>query len=76
MSVIVRRLWVVLALRDFLKRGAWEYACRGWKIEKMKIIVNMYQVPSICQGFQIAQSVKNPPTMQETQFDSWVGKIC
>ena len=40
MSVIVRRLWVVLALRDFLKRGAWEYACRGWKIEKMKIIVN------------------------------------
>ena len=27
---------MVLALRDFLKRGAWEYACRGWKIEKMK----------------------------------------
>jgi len=39
-TVSDRRLWVVLALRDFLKRGAWEYACRGWKIEKMKIIVN------------------------------------
>ena len=23
----------------------------------------------------IAQLVKNPPAMQETQFDSWVGKI-
>ena len=24
----------------------------------------------------IAQLVKNPPAMQETQFVSWVGKIC
>ena len=24
----------------------------------------------------IAQLVKNPPAMQETWFDSWVGKIC
>ena len=24
----------------------------------------------------VAQLVKNPPAMQETQFDSWVGKIC
>ena len=23
----------------------------------------------------IAQLVKNPPVMQETQFDSWVGKV-
>ena len=24
----------------------------------------------------IAQLVKNPPAMQETRFDSWVGEIC
>jgi len=24
----------------------------------------------------VAQLVKNPPAMQETQFDSWVRKIC
>ena len=24
----------------------------------------------------IAQLVKNPPAMQETWFNSWVGKIC
>ena len=24
----------------------------------------------------VAQLVKNPPAMQETQFDSWVEKIC
>ena len=24
----------------------------------------------------LAQLVKNPPAMQETQFSSWVGKIC
>ena len=24
----------------------------------------------------MAQLVKNPPAMQETWFDSWVGKIC
>ena len=28
------------------------------------------------RGFLIAQLVMNPPEMQETQFDSWVGKIC
>ena len=27
-------------------------------------------------AFPTAQLVKNPPTMQETRFDSWVGKIC
>ena len=26
-------------------------------------------------GSLVAQLVKNPPTMQETQFNSWVGKI-
>ena len=24
----------------------------------------------------VAQLVKNPPAVQETQFESWVGKIC
>ena len=27
-------------------------------------------------GFPVAQLVKNPPAMQETRFNSWVGKIC
>ena len=27
------------------------------------------------RAFQIAQLVKNPPAVQETQFDSWIGKI-
>ena len=27
------------------------------------------------RAFLIAQLVKNPPAVQETQFDSWIGKI-
>ena len=29
-----------------------------------------------CSDFLIAQLVKNLPEMQETLFNSWVGKIC
>ena len=33
------------------------------------------QSSNLWRASLIAQLVKNPPAMQETQFDSWVGKI-
>jgi len=30
---------------------------------------------SMASGFPSGSAVKNPPAMQETQFDPWVGKI-
>ena len=35
-----------------------------------------YVVQTVERASLIAQLVKNPPTIQETRFNSWVGKIC
>ena len=35
-----------------------------------------YVVPTVERASLIAQLVKNTPTIQETRFNSWVGKIC
>ena len=34
-----------------------------------------YLILVISWAFLVAQLIKNPPTMQETRFNSWVGKI-
>ena len=38
-------------------------------------LLSVWFCGSVCQCV-IAQLVKNPPAMQKTQFNSWVGKIC
>ena len=41
----------------------------GW-IGRLELMYIHYYV-----AFLVAQSVKNPPAMQETRFDPWVRKI-
>ena len=42
----------------------------------MKVMTTFTVTLKQHRAFLIAQMVKNPPAMQETWFDSWVGKIC
>ena len=43
--------------------GFWDLCLPSFKMEEKR-------------ASQIAQLVRNPPAMQETRFDSWIGKIC
>ena len=47
--------------------------CGSCWLHMLRTILKYY---SWVRASLIAQLVKNPPAMQEPQFDSWVGKIC
>ena len=53
----------------------WQPEATLWSKRKVGLCVG-YMLPSSYWASMIAQWVKNPPAMQEIQFNSWVGKIC
>ena len=53
----------------------WQPEATLWSKRKVGLCVG-YMLPSSYWASMIAQWVKNPPAMQEFQFNSWIGKIC
>ena len=48
----------------------------GWRVTSIKpLFHNGLKVIGLPNNYLVAQTVKNPPAMQETQVRPWIGKI-